>query len=286
MPLSTYLLRLICISGAFSLSTSPLRSQNLRKDIPTASMGSIGYTVCTVTSMRDCTEVSDSHAGTNQGCQIFFLVDSARVSRQTNYCRVLKKGPESVFLQHKWVTIGYSRIKPNTSHHRSLRLDKHDATVWSEWLYLPCFGCFGRCSQIYFCSLCFLFALALYTDTCTARKSEQKSFRETSKVLCDSALCNATLFNSANTIRTWPFGLQPKSGSTTLVPNFVIIKVWPGGQIFHFVMFCRIKIYFIHKRGGFFSRGFYHLDVCDWPTLVFNFQQFGATQKKNESGNM
>ena len=72
MPLSTYLLRLICISGAFSLSTSPLRSQNLRKDIPTASMGSIGYTVCTVTSMRDCTEVSDSHAGTNKGCQIFF----------------------------------------------------------------------------------------------------------------------------------------------------------------------------------------------------------------------
>ena len=116
MPLSTYLLRLICISGAFSLSTSPLRSQNLRKDIPTASMGSIGYTVCTVTSMRDCTEVSDSHAGTNKGCQIFF---SCGFSKGLEANKLLSRFEKRSGICFFATQMGYNRLQPNQAKHES-----------------------------------------------------------------------------------------------------------------------------------------------------------------------
>lgn len=119
LPLSTYLLWLICISGAFSLSTSPLRSQNLRKDIPTASMGSTGYTVCTVTSMRDCTEVSDSHAGTNKGWQSLLSYLSCGFSKGLKANKLLPRFEKRSGICFFATQMGYNRLQPNQTKHES-----------------------------------------------------------------------------------------------------------------------------------------------------------------------
>lgn len=108
LPLSTYLLWLICISGAFSLSTSPLPAW---------------AALVTPFALSRACEIAQKclihmQAPIRDGRVFFliFLVDSARVLRQTNYCRVLKKGPESVFVATQ---MGYNRLQPNQTKHES-----------------------------------------------------------------------------------------------------------------------------------------------------------------------
>ena len=106
LPLSTYLLWLICISGALSLSTSPL---------PWAAFTPFALSrACEIA--QKCLIHTQAPIRDGRVFFLIFLVDSARVLRQTNYCRVLKKGPESVFVATQ---MGYNRLQPNQTKHES-----------------------------------------------------------------------------------------------------------------------------------------------------------------------
>ena len=177
-----------CISWVAFLFCVPVESsQNFRKDVPTPSIGSIGYTVCTVTGMRGCTEVTDSHSWQSLlSCRGFSngLWEANKLQIVAFFWE--KSHPESASLQHRWwITKCQAKHKKASQEPSSLRRTwreavKSDAeTIWFRMSASAFFWECGRCSEIRFSLRLLLEVLLLYTCiTCMTQKSERKSFRE------------------------------------------------------------------------------------------------------------